>query len=147
MKQVVVYSPFSGFEKVTEKELNDFLFEVRNIRDADHLGKRSGKRGSVSPLESFMEIHPESEWKNTVNRVSKMSRERAVKKVRELSDFETAKREINRIVSGYESEYIYLGRDMSRIEKIKERYEAVYYALSNPMLSLDSIALMYLTSR
>lgn len=76
-----------------------------------------------------------------------MSRERAVKKVRELSDFETAKREINRIVSGYESEYIYLGRDMSRIEKIKERYEAVYYALSNPMLSLDSIALMYLTSR
>ena len=94
-----------------------------------------------------MQIILENAPENTVNRVSKMSRERAVKKVRELSDFETAKREINRIVSGYESEYIDLGRDMSRIEKIKERYEAVYYALSNPMLSLDSIALMYLTSR
>ena len=94
-----------------------------------------------------MEIHPETEWKNTITRVSKLSREKAVKKVQELSDFETAKREISRIVSGYESEYIYLGRDMGRIEKIKERYEAVYYALSNPILSLDSIALMYLTSR
>ena len=80
-------------------------------------------------------------------RVSKLSKEKAIKKVQELSDFETAKREINRIVSGYESEYIYLGRDMTRLEKIKERYEAVYYALSNPIISLDSIALMYLTSR
>ena len=85
--------------------------------------------------------------KNTITRVSKLSREKAAKKVQELSDFETAKREISRIVSGYESEYIYLGRDMSRIEKIKETYDAVYYALSNPILSLDSIALMYLTSR
>ena len=147
MKQVIVYVPFSGFEKVAEKDLNDFLFDVKNIRDSEHIGKRSAHRGSVSPLESFMEIHPESEWRNTITRVSKISREKAVKKMRELSDFETAKREINRIVSGYESEYIYLGRDMSRIEKIRERYEAVYYALSNPILSLDSIALMYLTSR
>lgn len=147
MKQVIVYIPFSGYEKVTEKELNDFLFEVRNIQDADHLGQRSGKRGSVSPLESFIELHPETEWKNMIRRVSKLSKDRAIKKVRELSDFETAKREINRIVSGYESEYIYLGRDMNRIEKIKERYEAVYYALSNPILSLDSIALMYLSRR
>ena len=147
MKQVIVYVPFSGSEKVSEKDLNDFLFDVKNIRDAEHLGKRSAKKGTMSELESFMEIHPETEWKNTITRVSKLSREKAVKKVQELSDFETAKREISRIVSGYESEYIYLGRDMSRIEKIKERYEAVYYALSNPILSLDSIALMYLTSR
>ena len=147
MKQVIVYVPFSGSEKVSEKDLNDFLFDVKNIRDAEHLGKRAAKKGTMSELESFMEIHPETEWKNTITRVSKLSREKAVKKVQELSDFETAKREISRIVSGYESEYIYLGRDMGRIEKIKERYEAVYYALSNPILSLDSIALMYLTSR
>ena len=98
-------------------------------------------------LRNLLGFCAETEWKNTITRVSKLSREKAVKKVQELSDFETAKREISRIVSGYESEYIYLGRDMSRIEKIKERYEAVYYALSNPILSLDSIALMYLTSR
>ena len=147
MKQVIVYIPLSGSENVPEEELNEFLFEVQNIRDADHLGQRSGKRESISPLENFMATHPETEWKNTINRVAKLSKEKAAQKVRELSDFETAKREINRIVSGYESEYIYLGRDMSQIEKIKERYEAVYYALSNPMLKLDSIALMYLSRR
>ena len=51
-----------------------------------------------------------------------------------------AKREIDRIVSGYESEYIYLGKDMDNLKSIKSQYEAVYYALSNPVISLDSIA-------
>ena len=106
MKQVVVYIPFSGSETVSEKELNDYLFEVRNIYDADHIGRRSGKRGSISPLESFMQTHPEIEWKNTVARVKKLSREKASQKVWELSDFETARREINRIISGYKSEYL-----------------------------------------
>ncbi len=147
MRQIVVSIPFAGFENVSEKDLNDFLSKVKNIRDADHLGQRSGKNGAISPLESFIQKHPKIEWENTVTKVAKISKEKARQKVKELSDFETAKREINRIVSGYESENIYLGRDVSQIEKIKERYEAVYYALSNPILTLDSIALMYLTRK
>ena len=147
MKQVVVYIPFSSSDNVSEKELNDYIFGTRNIYYADHIGQRSAKKGSVSPLENFMQSHPEEEWKNMVSRVSRISREKASRKVRELSDFETAHREIKRIVNGYESEYLYLGRDMGQIDKIKERYNAVYYALTHPTLTLDSIALMYLTRR
>ena len=69
------------------------------------------------------------------------------KKAIELADLSGAKREINRIVSGYESEYIYLGKDIDNLKSIKSQYEAVYYALSNPVISLDSISLMFLSRR
>ena len=99
----------------------------------------------MSSLERFMEAYPESEWQETVRKAGKISRDKAKKKAIELADLEGAKREIDRIVSGYESEYIYLGKEMDSLNKIKTQYDAVYYALSNPVISLDSISLMFLT--
>ena len=147
MKQIIVFVPFGKCDDVSDNELVDYLFDKRNIINADHLGKRSGKRGQISALERFMEIHHKDEWETIVAKVSKISRDKACKQAMELADFESAKREIDRIVSGYESEYIYLGKDMEKIAKIKQKYEAVYFALSNPVLSLDSISLMFLTRR
>lgn len=147
MKQIVAFIPFGKCESVSDKDLLDYLFEKRNLINADHLGERTGKRGQISALERFMEVYPKDEWEATVAKVSKISREKARKQAMELADLDSAKREIDRIVSGYESEYIYLGKDMEKIAKIKQKYEAVYFALSNPILSLDSISLMFLTRR
>lgn len=147
MKQIIVFVPFGKCDDVSDNELVDYLFDKRNIINADHLGKRSGKRGQISALERFMEIHHKDEWETIVTKVSKISRDKACKQALELADFESAKREIDRIVSGYESEYIYLGKDMEKVAKIKQKYEVVYFALSNPVLSLDSISLMFLTRR
>ncbi len=147
MEQIVVHVPLPGCEDMPEQELNEFLFDAHNIYNAEHLGRRSGKRGGISPLEVFMQKYPESEWNQMVKYIAKQSREKAIKKVKESADLETAKREISRIVSGYESEYLYLGKDMKKIQEIREKYSAVYYALSNPTLSIDSIGLMYLTKR
>lgn len=147
MKQIIVFVPFGKCDDVSDNELVDYLFDKRNIINADHLGKRSGKRGQISALERFMEIHHKDEWETIVAKVSKISRDKACKQAMELADFESAKREIDRIVSGYESEYIYLGKDMEKVAKIKQKYEVVYFALSNPVLSLDSISLMFLTRR
>ena len=91
-----------------------------------------------------MENYPEAEWTNMVKRVNKLARDKAAKKLLELADFETAKREIGRIVSGYESEYLYLGKDMEKIAAIREKYNAVYYALTHPLLTMDSMSLLYL---
>ena len=147
MKQIFVFIPFGKCDAVSDNELIDYLFDKRNIINADHLGKRSGKRGQISALERFMERHPKDEWKSIVTKVSKISKDKARKQAMELADLESAKCEIDRIVSGYESEYIYLGKDMEKIAKIKQKYEAVYFALSNPVLSLDSISLMILKRR
>lgn len=94
-----------------------------------------------------MESHPTVEWTNMVRRVNKVAREKASKKLMELADFETAKREISRIVSGYESEYLYLGKDMEKMAAIKGKYDAVYYALTHPLLTMDSMSLLYLRRR
>lgn len=147
MKQIVVSVPFSGYESVSEEQLTNYLFEVKNLYNSEHLGARSTKRGNLSPLERFMENYPEDEWSNIVKRISKVSREKARKKVFEIAEFDSAKREINRIVAGYESEYLYLGKDMEKIKEIRRTYESVYYALSNPVMTLDSVGLMYLTRR
>lgn len=145
MKQVIVYMPLGKGGNVSEDELTDYIFNKKNVLDADHLGQRSAKRGQVSPLEKFMEQFPESVWKDIVKKTGKAAKDKARNKAFDLADLESAKREIDRIVRGYESEYIYLGKDMKKLSVIKEQYEAVYYALSNPVLSLDSIAFMLLT--
>lgn len=144
MKQVVVFVPFLRSENVSDEELSKYLFDVNTIFHAQHLGKRSG---SPSPLESFIEMYPQEEWEEIVDRTSKISKDLARKKAFELADLEAAKKEIDRIVSGYESGYLYLGKDMEKIKRIKDKYEAVYYALANPVLTLDSIGLMYLMRR
>lgn len=147
MKQVIVFVSLRKGDNVSEEELINYIFERKNAQNADHIGQRAGKRGEMSPLERFMEAYPESEWQEIVKKVGKISRDKAKKKVIELANLEDAKREIARIVSGYESEYIYLGKDMDKLKLIKAQYEAVYYALSNPVISLDSISLMFLTRR
>lgn len=144
MKQVVVFIPFMKSDNVSDEELTKYLFDVNAIFHAQHLGKRSG---NPSPLERFIEMYPAEEWEEIVERIGKVSKEQARKKAFELADLDAAKKEIDRIVSGYESEYLYLGKDMEKIKEIRDKYDAVYYALSNPVLTLDSIGLMYLKRR
>ena len=94
-----------------------------------------------------MNFYPKDEWEAIVNKVVKISQEKARKQAIETADFDLSKREIERIVSGYESEYIYLGKDMEKIAEIKKKYDDVYFALSNPILTMDSIGLMFLKRR
>ncbi|MBQ1392680.1 MAG: hypothetical protein IIY81_03930 [Lachnospiraceae bacterium] len=136
-----------GYEDVPENELKDFIFHNLRLCKVEHLGRRSKKKDPIAPLDRFMMYHPIEEWKNTVSRLGKASKEKAIELVNEQSDFDTAKREMKRIVNGYESEFLYLGKDMSELENIKKKYSAVYYALSNPLIKLDSIGLLYLNNQ
>lgn len=147
MKQIIVFVPFGKCDAVDDKQLEAFLFDKKNIINAGHIGERSSKRGEPSSIEKFMEAYPEDDWEPIVSKVAMTARSKARKQAMEGADLEAAKREIDRIVSGYESEYIYLGKDMEKIAEIKKKYEAVYYALSNPILTMDSISLMFLTRR
>ena len=147
MKQVVVFVPIGKNDEVEDRQLIDYLFDKSNIINANHIGERTGKRGQVSSLERFMNFYPKDEWEAIVNKVVKISQEKARKQAIETADFDLSKREIERIVSGYESEYIYLGKDMEKIAEIKKKYDDVYFALSNPILTMDSIGLMFLKRR
>ena len=149
IEQIIVYVPFHGSDNVSDEELTQYIFKKKNIINAEYVGKRSGGNDGVSPLEVFMEEHPKDEWEDTIEEVRIVAIKKARKKVDELLKLTlvSAKKEIERIVNGYESEYIFLGKDTETLNKIKEQYKAVYDAISLPKLSMDSIALMLLTKR
>lgn len=142
MKQIFVTVPIEKENNVSDKELFDFVFEPKNIFNAKHLGRRSGL---VSPLKHFMEQYPQEYWTNIVNKANVIARQKATEKALELADLEGAKHEIKRIVNGYISEYIYLNKSMNQIENIQSKYKDIYTAISNPILTLDSIAILFLT--
>ena len=44
MKQVIVFVSIRKGDNVPDEELIDYIFEKRNVQNADHIGQRSGKR-------------------------------------------------------------------------------------------------------
>lgn len=142
MKQIVVSVPIEKKYNVSDKELIDFIYEPKNLFNSKHLGRRSGL---VSPLEQFKEQYPQGYWSELVNKANIIARKKATEKALDLADLEAAKHEIKRIVNGYISEYIYLNKSMKQIDNIQSKYEDIYTAISNPILTLDSIAILFLT--
>ena len=147
IEQITVYVPLPGSDNVSDEELTQYIFKKKNIINAEHLGKRSKVNDDPSPLEMFIEKHPKDEWEDFIKVAKSKALKKARLKVDDLLDKDSAKKEIERIVNGYESEYIFLGKDTETLNKIKEQYKAVYDAISSPVLSTDSIALMFLTKR
>ena len=54
---------------------------------------------------------------------------------------------IPEIKTGIEYDGVAWHSDERAIKVGKEKYDAVYYALSHPLITIDSIALMFLTRR
>ena len=126
--------------------MNALLNDNYHLRKAVHLGERAGKEGT-SKIEIFMSQNPSEEWSALVKRAAKKARKIAMEKCKEESDLVTAKKEIVRVVNGYEAEYIYLGKNPDRIEEIKNYYRAVFCALEYPTVSLDSVCYMRVVNR
>lgn len=147
IEQITVYVPFPGSDNISDEELTRYIFKKKNIFSAEYIGRRSRGNDGFSPLEAFIEKNPKDEWEDNVEGAKSKALKKARIKVDELLDKDSAQKEIERIVNGYESEYIFLGKDTETLNKIKEQYKAVYDAISRPKLSLDSIALMFLTKR
>ena len=70
-----------GYEDVPENELKDFIFHNLRLCKVEHLGRRSKKKDPIAPLDRFMMYHPIEEWKNTVSRLGKASKEKAIELV------------------------------------------------------------------
>lgn len=142
MHQIRVFLPLrQEYAQISEEDLNALLNDSYNLRKAVHLGERAEREGT-SKIEIFMSQNPPEEWSAFVKHAAKKAQKTAIDKCREESDLITAKKEIVRVVNGYEAEYIYLGKDPDRIEEIKSCYRAVFYALEHPTISLDSVCYM-----
>lgn len=67
------------------------------------------KREGTSKIEIFMSQNPPEEWSAFVKHAAKKAQKTAIDKCREESDLITAKKEIVRVVNGYEAGVYLLG--------------------------------------
>lgn len=148
MEQIYIYIPLNeGSKGASENELNLFIKDKKNIMNAEHLGSRKIMKNGYSKLEKFILSNPEDIWADLVERAECAAHKKAMKRVGELSDIDTARKELIRIVNGYESECIYLDKDLSIVARIREQYKAVLYALKHCRILLDSASLMRIHKR
>lgn len=148
MEQIRVFIPLTVRSKtVDEKLLNEFVADKQNILHAIHCGSRKNTKSGYSKLESFIMANPEESWKSIVDSAESAAKMKAKKAALEGADLSTAKREIIRIINGFESTCLYLGKEVTGVKEIKRQYIEVFNALSNFHVELDSVCLMRITER
>lgn len=56
MNQIIVFYPIREGEDVSNDQLKEYIFEKRNVRDANHIGKRTARRGDhfISGLKALV---------------------------------------------------------------------------------------------
>lgn len=148
MEQIKIFIPLTVKSKdVPEEKLREFISDKQNIMNATHMGARKPSKSGFSKLEIFMDENPEEVWLNVVNAAERTATVRARKKAEELAELKTAKREMIRILNGLESICIYQEKDLQQVEKMREQYKAVYHALTNFNVVVDSVCLIRTNER
>lgn len=141
MEQIRILISIDGSEDIPEEEVLEYITDYDSMNDSTHLGRRGG---SNPPLLQFMASYPKEDWRIIVLRAQKKAKEKAKAQVVNLTDLQSAKQEINRILHGYQSQLLYLGRDQSEIQRAKAQYTTVFKALQSPVLRLDSVCYLRL---
>jgi len=138
LKQIIVTVPLTARSKeVPEKEVINTLLALRP-NSASHLGRRSGGKMSLSPLERFISKTPPNIWESLIDKASAIAYKRACAKLEKRSDFEAAEKEMQRVLNGYRAECIYFERDMSGVDERAQLFDATLRALKNAKPELDA---------
>jgi hypothetical protein len=146
LRQIVVTIPLTVKSKdVPEKEVVKTLLTLRP-NNADHLGRRSGGKLSISPLERFISQTPPTTWEPLIDKASATAYKRACARLEKHSDFEAAEKEMQRVLDGYRAECIYFERDMSGVDERAELFDVTLRALKNAKPELDAVCFLRVRS-
>lgn len=142
LKQIFVAMPLNTRSKeIPEKEVINTLLALRPS-NANHVGRRSAGRLSVSPLERFINLTPPSTWELLVDKCSASAYNRACARLGKRSDLEAAEKEMQRVLNGYRAECIYFERDMSGVEERAHMFDVTLRALKNAKPVLDAVCFL-----
>ena len=146
LNQIFVSLPLTSRSKdVPEKEVIKTLLSLRP-NNANHLGRRSGGKMSLSPLERFISHTPPSMWEPLIDKCSASAYKRACARLEKRSDLEAAKKEMQRVLNGYRAECIYFERDMSSVEERAQLFDITLRALKNAKPELDAVCFLRVRS-
>lgn len=146
LKQIIVAIPLNGKSKeIPEKEVIKTLLALRPS-NAYHLGRRSGGKMAISPLERFISQIPPSTWEPLIDKASAAAYRRACARLEKRSDFEAAEKEMQRILNGYRAECIFFERDMSGVDEKAKLFDVTLRALKNAKPKLDAVCFLRVRS-
>ncbi len=146
LKQIFVTMPLTAKSReISEKEVVKTLLALQP-NNANHIGRRSGGRMSISPLERFISLTPPSTWEPLVDKYSTAAYKRACAKLEKRSDFEAAEKQMQRVLNGYRAECVYFERDMSGVEERTQLFDVTLRALKNAKPELDAVCFLRVRS-
>lgn len=146
LKQIFVTVPLTSRSKeIPEKEVVNILLALRP-NNANHLGRRSGGKMSISPLERFISQTPPSTWEPLIDKASATAYKRACTRLEKRSDFEAAEKEMQRVLNGYRAECIYFERDMYSVDERAKLFDVTLRALKNAKPELDAVCFLRVRS-
>ena len=146
LKQIIVAIPLNGKSKeIPEKEVIKTLLALRPS-NAYHLGRRSGGKMAISPLERFISQIPPSTWEPLIDKASATAYRRACARLEKRSDFEAAEKEMQRILNGYRAECIFFEWDMSGVDEKAKLFDVTLRALKNAKPKLDAVCFLRVRS-
>lgn len=146
LKQIFVTIPLTRkSNEIPEKEVVKTLLALRP-NNANHLGRRSGGRLTISPLERFISQTPPSTWEPLIEKASATAYKRACARLEKCSDLEAAEKEMQRVLNGYRAECIFFERDMSGVDERAKLFEGTLRALKNAKPELDAVCFLRVRS-
>jgi len=142
LEQIIVTIPLTSASKTVSEDLViESLFNA-NYKKVEHLGRRSSRRGTISPLEKFIIQTPPEKWEPLIKSAVTMANRCAVKKLVERSDLKTVRKEMQRLVNGRRAESIYFERSEDEVDLLDNQMQLVFQALKNTRPVLDAVCFL-----
>ena len=139
------------------REFNEMLqrdFESSKD-DIDHLGRRSRQEGflhiytqyKAANVDYFKSVYPQDRWIDNVKKSRKMSKDKALKALRERSHVSEAKAEMDRILTSMVATAKYYNQNLEDYDKLKKIYDVVLESLAKPVVRLESACFVWMVKR
>lgn len=123
--------------------------------DIDHLGRRSKNQGFLhiyskyraANIDYFRGVYPQERWVDYVKKSRKVSKDKALKLLRERSHISEAKAEMDRILTSMIATSEYYNQKLEDYDKMKEIYDVVLESLAKPIVRLESACFVWMVKK
>lgn len=123
--------------------------------DIDHLGRRSKNEGFLhifsqyraTNIDYFRSAYPQERWVDLVKKSRKVSKDKAMKTLRERSHIAEAKAEMDRLLTSMIATSEYYNQKLEDYDKMKGIFEVVLESLMKPTVRLESACFVWMVKK
>lgn len=138
LNQIYIVIPLTKESQAVEDKTIISLLTQANQYQADHLGKRSAKRGMVAPIERFIMKTPPEKWEPLIANAAKIAYKKATKALKDNSELRVARQEMLRVIDGLRAECVFFERSEKPADELEAKLELVFQALKDSRPELDA---------